>query len=660
MAKLTFSLNPNESLDFPLDGERIRLGRHPANEIVIDNSWISSFHAEFHRMGDTLQLRDLHSSNGTSLNGVRISEADLRDGDRISFGQLEAVYEAGVSGDMPASVAVQPPGAKAAPVPVVTRSMAPPSATIAYDAARKEAAAELEILQKKLTEANAAVEKAVVERRGAEDALAASHAARTEASAALEGVKQELEQARAAVAEEAGRLATAREEAAREAAEWQVKGSALAGEHARLRNELSETEGALTTARSALEQTGNELAQHRKIMGDFQREAADAGGALETARETLAKFLTEQETAQSAGAEILLKINADRAAATAALRQAEAGAGEGRAALEVVQEEIRAAHAILDKAKKDAEGLEQKAAQWHREAGLAQEREAAAKTELAVLQEKLANTREETAAGERSVAERLQVIGKLEIRQNILAGKVTRWQEQEAAAARCTAALLADQAAASTLRREMEECQVRRTTARAATDEATDRLALVQGETQTLTARLEVLRRETEGAEALNSKVTDLRQQQAEAERRLEFLTDRLTGMADAPDPNWGTVHSLALSFIRKLDLIEDLMAHLATQPEAAGTLSQLEVLRAGLLDILKEYTVEAYSLEPGTVIDVAARKRIQIVETLSEGCHDGTRIVRTYRPGYVCMNGDLGISTLLRKADVAVAIPVG
>jgi hypothetical protein len=172
-------------------------------------------------------------------------------------------------------------------------------------------------------------------------------------------------------------------------------------------------------------------------------------------------------------------------------------------------------------------------------------------------------------------------------------------------------------------------------------------------------ARLELLRRETEGAESLHATVTDLRQQQAEAARRLEFLEDRLTGMSEAPDPNWGTVHSLARSFIRKLDLIDDLLAHLAAQPEAAGTRHQLVVFRAGLLDILKEYSIEAYSLEPGTIIDVAARKRIQIVETLSEGAQDGTRVVRTYRPGYVCLNGNLGISTLLRKADVAVSIPV-
>jgi len=59
-------------------------------------------------------------------------------------------------------------------------------------------------------------------------------------------------------------------------------------------------------------------------------------------------------------------------------------------------------------------------------------------------------------------------------------------------------------------------------------------------------------------------------------------------------------------------------------------------------------------------VIDVVARKRIQIVENLSEGSHDGTRIVRTCRPGYVCLNGDPGISTLLRKAEVAVSISLG
>jgi molecular chaperone GrpE (heat shock protein) len=130
--------------------------------------------------------------------------------------------------------------------------------------------------------------------------------------------------------------------------------------------------------------------------------------------------------------------------------------------------------------------------------------------------------------------------------------------------------------------------------------------------------------------------------------------------MSEAPDPNWGTVHSLARSFIKKLDLIDDLIAHLSSHGDSRDALAQLQVFRSGLLDILKEYSIESYSLEPGTVIDIAARKRIQIVETLSQGGHAGTLIVRTYRPGYVCQNGDLGIPTLLRKADVAVSMAVG
>jgi pSer/pThr/pTyr-binding forkhead associated (FHA) protein len=73
MAKLVFKLNDSEELDYPLNAPLIRLGRDEMNNIVIDNSWISSFHATFYRSLDgRLQVEDRNSSNGTYVNGQRI------------------------------------------------------------------------------------------------------------------------------------------------------------------------------------------------------------------------------------------------------------------------------------------------------------------------------------------------------------------------------------------------------------------------------------------------------------------------------------------------------------------------------------------------------------------------------------------------------------
>ena len=44
---------------------RIRIGRDPRNEVVLTDLQISRFHAEVRRVGDTFQVVDLGSRNGT-------------------------------------------------------------------------------------------------------------------------------------------------------------------------------------------------------------------------------------------------------------------------------------------------------------------------------------------------------------------------------------------------------------------------------------------------------------------------------------------------------------------------------------------------------------------------------------------------------------------
>src|SRR5213075_3452568 len=73
-------------------GEVITIGRVPLNHIVIDNPTVSAQHAILARLGDSYRLKDLHSTNGTQVNGVSITDAELKDGDKIRFGSLVAVF----------------------------------------------------------------------------------------------------------------------------------------------------------------------------------------------------------------------------------------------------------------------------------------------------------------------------------------------------------------------------------------------------------------------------------------------------------------------------------------------------------------------------------------------------------------------------------------
>ena len=65
-----------------------RVGRSPANEIVLDEPGVSQHHAALLCQSSVLEIRDLASKNGTYVNGVRISEKKLKPGDELRFGSL--------------------------------------------------------------------------------------------------------------------------------------------------------------------------------------------------------------------------------------------------------------------------------------------------------------------------------------------------------------------------------------------------------------------------------------------------------------------------------------------------------------------------------------------------------------------------------------------
>jgi type VI secretion system protein ImpL len=71
------------------DSDRIRIGRHPDNDLAFDpekEREVSSHHAEICREGDTICVKDHNSTNGTYVNGRRITQpTPLASGDTIQF-----------------------------------------------------------------------------------------------------------------------------------------------------------------------------------------------------------------------------------------------------------------------------------------------------------------------------------------------------------------------------------------------------------------------------------------------------------------------------------------------------------------------------------------------------------------------------------------------
>ncbi|HXN42234.1 MAG TPA: adenylate/guanylate cyclase domain-containing protein [Myxococcaceae bacterium] len=84
--------------DFDL-AEKNTLGRHANNTLRLVDREVSKEHASIERMpAGGFLLRDLGSSNGTFVNGRRVKELNLREGDEISLGNSRLVFHEGQKG----------------------------------------------------------------------------------------------------------------------------------------------------------------------------------------------------------------------------------------------------------------------------------------------------------------------------------------------------------------------------------------------------------------------------------------------------------------------------------------------------------------------------------------------------------------------------------
>lgn len=77
---------------FPLTDRLTRVGRGAEAELRLADTGVSRLHAEILLDGDEASVRDLGSTNGTSVNGRQVTSARLHDGDRINVGTTGLVF----------------------------------------------------------------------------------------------------------------------------------------------------------------------------------------------------------------------------------------------------------------------------------------------------------------------------------------------------------------------------------------------------------------------------------------------------------------------------------------------------------------------------------------------------------------------------------------
>jgi len=72
--------------------DAITLGRMQGNSLTLNDASVSLSHAKITRVGNSFYIKDLNSTNGTTLNGQSIAEARLRDGDQLELGKVTACF----------------------------------------------------------------------------------------------------------------------------------------------------------------------------------------------------------------------------------------------------------------------------------------------------------------------------------------------------------------------------------------------------------------------------------------------------------------------------------------------------------------------------------------------------------------------------------------
>jgi len=95
MAQITVQIGDQEPQIHELPEETVSIGRVEDNFLCLAEDSVSSHHAEINFDGKEYHLKDLDSTNGTSVNGnaLKGDQITLHTGDLVRFGSVDCVFE---------------------------------------------------------------------------------------------------------------------------------------------------------------------------------------------------------------------------------------------------------------------------------------------------------------------------------------------------------------------------------------------------------------------------------------------------------------------------------------------------------------------------------------------------------------------------------------
>ncbi len=92
MSKLILTLDGAVIREYPIEKDSLSIGRKHGNDIQLNDLTVSGRHALIVSMGEHIYVDDLGSTNGTLMNGARVTKTLLKHGDVIQVGNYQFTY----------------------------------------------------------------------------------------------------------------------------------------------------------------------------------------------------------------------------------------------------------------------------------------------------------------------------------------------------------------------------------------------------------------------------------------------------------------------------------------------------------------------------------------------------------------------------------------
>jgi len=91
MPKIQLTTPEGQNYEFDLTAPTSTIGRAPENDLVVADGSVSSRHGKIHVKGESIELEDLGSTNGTHVGGQRVERADIAPGESFRLGNVQGV-----------------------------------------------------------------------------------------------------------------------------------------------------------------------------------------------------------------------------------------------------------------------------------------------------------------------------------------------------------------------------------------------------------------------------------------------------------------------------------------------------------------------------------------------------------------------------------------